>query len=475
VASKGANSLVGEVLAGTYRILTLIKKGGMGVVYEAENVRLPDVRYAVKVLHSTWSPDMQERANLFARFQREAEIIARLRHPNIVSVLDFNQTATGDPFLVMELLHGEDLQKKLKREQRLAPEEMLGLLRQIGGALQLAHDRGVIHRDIKPSNIFLSESGEGPVQAKLLDFGISKSLDSSRPMKMITVEQQVVIGTAAFMAPEQARGTILEVDHTSDIFSLATIVYRALTGEQPFTGPSDSDVRYSVCFHEPPTLSDAIPGLPARMNAVLRRAHAKNKADRYQRVDQFVKELVEAYDDTCADVALPPYDPFEITGPRAPAPVESFESTGPHLPAQPYSESEVTEEVRRKPWILVSVCAVVAAAGLVLMFLFARRPAAPKAAAPVKPDATRPVAAAPDAARAAPDTAARAARTARTAVPDAGPAARPAPAVATRPAPVVRLKTAERPRPRPRPRPIEKRVQPKPRPVEKKIYYFDDV
>jgi serine/threonine-protein kinase len=484
--------MVGEVLAGTYRLIVAIKKGGMGVVYEAENVRLPNVRYAVKVLRPKWARDVKNFATNYARFEREAEIISGLRHPNIVAVLDFNKTEEGYPFLVMELLEGEDLQKKLKREGKLRPEEVCRLMRQVGSALQLAHDRGVVHRDLKPSNIFLARSVEETVLAKLLDFGISKSLDSP---KKVTVERQVVLGTAAYMAPEQARGAVQDIDHLSDIFSLATVAYRCLTGEAPFSGSNDSDIRYAVCFAEPPTLGTVVPGLPPRTGEVLRRAHSKRKEDRYQRAQEFVDELIKSLDETSIDADVL-YAEDDVTGPLpSPEPPKSADppsTTGPHPlttrrlaaespdvtgppvpePAIP-SDPEPTAEVRGRSLVFwASLGTLVAAAVVALAFfgwgplrrVLSEKPPATSSAKPAVDGSTKPHPASTPVARVAdPDDAVEADPPLK-----AGKAGKAGKKVAKRP---VRVR-------KPLVEPVgvrTKMMEPPPKAKKKKVYYFDDV
>jgi serine/threonine-protein kinase len=284
------DALVGQVLGTTYRLTRLIDQGGMAIVYEAENVRLRNLRYAVKVLRRRWIPDGEPAsADGFARFQREAEIISSLRHPNIVRVLDFDRTDDGHPFLVMELLEGEDLDTQLKRVGRLAPLDLAPILTAVGDALQAAHDRGVVHRDLKPANIFLARGEDGATVPKLVDFGISKDLESKR---QVTLQGQVLMGTPSYMSPEQARGEIHDVGPASDIFSLATVVYRCLSGQRPFDGSDAIEIRRAVCSSEPRPLSSLVPELPPEIDAVLGRAHAKDRAARYARVEDLVQALV---------------------------------------------------------------------------------------------------------------------------------------------------------------------------------------
>ena len=301
---SASDPFLGQVLNGTYRVLRPISRGGMGLVYEAENVRLRNVRYAVKVLLPKWVEDREHLDTNYARFRRAAEIASALRHPNIVTIVDYNKTEKGYPYLVMELLEGEDLDVRLKREGTLPTEEVCTILSQVGSALQLAHHCGIVHRDLKPGNIFLCGTPGGAV-AKLLDFGISKEVETRQ---RVTLQEMVLIGTPAYMSPEQARGDILAVDHTSDIFALATIAYRCLTGTRAFDGRSDSDIRYQVCYFEPTPISGLLPDAPPELEQVLRRAHAKKKEERYQLVSEMLRDFLHAF----GREAPPALDPLDV-------------------------------------------------------------------------------------------------------------------------------------------------------------------
>lgn len=284
---KRSTLKAGRVLHSSYQILRCIEAGGMGVVYEAAHLRLRGRRLAVKVLPREMADDEQ----LYQRFQREAEILAGLDHPHIVQVQDFNRTDDGYPYLVMEYLEGQDLQAKLKEQGLLSPSELALLIRQLGDALQYAHDHNVVHRDLKPQNVFLCRSSRGALHAKLLDFGISKHLVNDR---QLTRTEGMIIGTAAFMSPEQADGRIADIDARSDIFSLGTLVFGCLTGELPFDGPTDNDIRYRISKAEPTPLSQYLPAAPAALDAVLARAFQKRREERFQRIDAMADAVVLA-------------------------------------------------------------------------------------------------------------------------------------------------------------------------------------
>jgi len=280
------DSLVGQTLADSYRILRPIGRGGMSMVYEAEHLRLRDRFVAIKVLSSEGASD----ETFFLRFQREAEILNQLSHPNIITVHDFNRTDEGNPYLVMELLRGETLMQRIRRMDRIPMEEVRVIIRQVGEALAHAHEKSVVHRDLKPHNVFLQGEAPRGTEVKLLDFGISKQKQGL----LVTRNDGVILGTAAFMSPEQASGQISAIDHRSDVFSFASMIYLCLTGARPFEGDGDDEIRRRVCRGDPPPPTSLIPYLPRALDAVFARAMDRHKHNRYGHVDEFVAAFFEA-------------------------------------------------------------------------------------------------------------------------------------------------------------------------------------
>ena len=211
---------------GEYQLGEVLGRGGMGEVYSAEHATSGSLA-AVKLLH----PEAMARPQQVTRFLREAEIAGRLRSPHVVQILEVGRMGEV-PFIVMERLSGHDLAHHLRTRRRLSSEHVIDLLRQVGRGLADAHEAGIVHRDLKPQNIFLAENPAGGSNWKILDFGVSKLADSSG-----TLTQGHVIGTPAYMAPEQATGQ--EVDRRSDLYSLGVIAYRSLTGTPAF---ADRDI-----------------------------------------------------------------------------------------------------------------------------------------------------------------------------------------------------------------------------------------
>ncbi|CAN5750750.1 hypothetical protein BH18ACI5_BH18ACI5_02980 [soil metagenome] len=248
-----------------YRIEQLLGRGGMGAVYRSRDVRL-DRLVALKVVRAELlgDPDAQR------RFRREAQIVARLQHPCIVSVFDYGTFADGGAYLVMELVRGEDLRHVLQREGRLDPPRALKILMAVCGAIEAAHRQGVLHRDLKPENILLPTTDE--VEAKVLDFGVAKVIVDERQDMNLTGSSMLtaagmIVGTPSYMAPEQLHG--VAPDARSDVFSLGVIAFEMMTGALPFGRGSLADL---VLAHARAVQQMPDSGLPADLDAVIRAA-----------------------------------------------------------------------------------------------------------------------------------------------------------------------------------------------------------
>jgi serine/threonine-protein kinase len=278
-------SLLGKVLHDTYRIESLLGRGGMGEVYLASHLRLPR-RFAIKVLYAFGPAHSQE----VTRFRREAEVVSALGHPHIVEVVDFNHTAEGAPYIVMELLEGEDLATRLKRSGRLSLARTGAILRQVASALQAAHQRGVIHRDLKPRNIYLCRRAGEDDWVKVLDFGLSKVEGAHTQV----TNAMMAIGTPRYMSPEQALGHSSKADARSDIFAMGAILYRMLSGQLPFRGSNVQTVLYAIVHLEPPPLVESLPGISSRVAAVVERALCKDPRLRHPSMEELSRDFHEA-------------------------------------------------------------------------------------------------------------------------------------------------------------------------------------
>ena len=270
---------VGARVGDTYEVVRLIGRGGMGEVWLASHLRLPGKQVAIKVLHTSAAGLS---ADALARFRREAEVATRIGHPNIVEVHDFNTLPGGAPYLVLEFLQGESLASRL-RFGALPVDEATLLLRQVGSALDASHQLGVVHRDLKPDNIFLVPTPMG-TQVKVLDFGISKVVDS----RTLQTADEVLVGTPQYMSPEQAVGQNSDVGPQTDVFALGSIAYEMLTGAPPFTADSVAKVPFRIAYEPHVPLLQVKPGLPERVYGAVERALEKDRARRFATIADFI-------------------------------------------------------------------------------------------------------------------------------------------------------------------------------------------
>ena len=278
--------LLAGALLGPYQIISPIGAGGMGEVYRARDTRL-DREVAIKVLPA----QVAGREDLQQRFEREARAISSLHHPHICSLYDIG-LQDGAPYLVMELLAGEPLDKRIERGA-LPLEEALRIAIQIADALDQAHGKGVVHRDLKPGNVMLTATG-----AKLLDFGLAKAIEpqkgaatlSSLPTqtRALTTEG-TILGTLAYMAPEQLEGK--EVDARTDIFALGALLYEMLTGKQAFSGDSHASLITSIMSSDPAPVSAVQPMATPALERAIRKCLAKSPDQRWQSVRDLMSEL----------------------------------------------------------------------------------------------------------------------------------------------------------------------------------------
>jgi serine/threonine-protein kinase len=276
----------GAIIAGKYRVIRVIGRGGMGVVYEAEHQRLGQ-RFAIKMLNA----ETRRVPELAARFEREARAAAKLKGPNVVRVSDVESDAFGSPFMVMELLEGCNLDDLLESRGRLQVAEAVDYILQACSAMVEAHAARIIHRDLKPGNLFLAQAN-GTQVLKVLDFGISK-LEGDAAVTLTSS----ALGTPVYMSPEQIRSA-RRVDERSDIWSLGVILYEMVTGTRPFNGENPTAVIASITADPPIPASLVNPALPAGFSDAIMRALDKAPANRYQSVQEFAAALAPFADST---------------------------------------------------------------------------------------------------------------------------------------------------------------------------------
>ncbi len=270
----------GTVVSETYDVENIIGRGAMGEVYSALHRRLPGLRVAIKVMTGQTLG-----ADRLMRFRREAEIAAKLSHPNIVQIIDYNTLPTGQPYLVMEFLRGESLHARLKRGP-LKLEALKKIVREVGAALDAAHAAGVVHRDLKPENIYLVPTPTGD-QAKVLDFGISKMNDGA----LVQTSDSMIIGTPRYMSPEQAMGLNSQLTARSDVFSFGTICYEALTGKPMFDSEHVAQLLYQIAQVPHVPLLVALPELPQNVARAIENALVKEPGERTSDIATFVREF----------------------------------------------------------------------------------------------------------------------------------------------------------------------------------------
>jgi serine/threonine protein kinase len=350
-APEDEDPLLGTVLGESYELVRAIGEGGMGRVYEARHQRLASKRFAIKVLHA----DLARQNDVVSRFLREAEATSVLSHVNIVGVVDVNRLPDGRPYIVAELLEGTSLADHFERVQRLSLPEAVNIARQLCAALGAAHERDIVHRDIKPENVFLVEQG-GRRTVKVLDFGISRLGEGAASL----TKTGIVMGTPAYMPPEQARGA--RVDHRADIYAVGAILYEAVTGKPPFEGTDMMATLAQVIAQEPVRPCTLNAAVPPALEMTIQRAMAKNPAERHSttleldaELATFEESLRQSQPGVTPDGATLPFETARIS-------LVDFDSTTGTRRARPASGA--AERARANIVLLSSVAAAWALGGL---------------------------------------------------------------------------------------------------------------
>jgi eukaryotic-like serine/threonine-protein kinase len=322
-----------QVISGRYRVLRKLGGGGMADVFLCEDLTLGR-HVALKVLLKRFHDD----PNFVERFRREAKAAAGLNHPNLVSIYDWGEV-DHTYFIVMEYVEGETLKDLVRRLGRLSGNEAVQLTLQLLAAVAFAHRHGIVHRDIKPQNVMLDRDGN----VKVMDFGIARAGDSGM------TEAGSILGTAQYLAPEQARG--LPVDGRSDLYSVGIVLYEMLTGTVPFKGDSAVTValkHVNEMASEPATL---VPGLPYSLNQIVLKAIAKSPADRFQTAEEFARDLRAAQQGGQVGAAA-----FDPGAERTRVMAGGATSATAVLPSQtPLDEITADRRRRRSRWPIVLV------------------------------------------------------------------------------------------------------------------------
>jgi serine/threonine-protein kinase len=306
-ATSGKDAeLIGVTLSGRYLITRKVGQGGMGAVYEATHT-LIGKRVAVKVLLEKYA----RREAIVSRLEQEARLASSCQNEHIIDITDFGTTDDGRTFVVMEYLEGESLAECLARENQLSEQRVLGIISQAASALVAAHAKGIVHRDIKPENLFLLRRRDQDF-VKVVDFGISKSLrasDEAEEQPRLT-QTGMVLGTPLYMSPEQARGDD-ELDARVDIYALGVIMYEATTGRVPFVGNNYLSVISQVLNEDARPPREIRPDLSEELEAIVMRAMAKDRDERYASAQHLLADVTALIDDPTRST-----ERARITGPR---------------------------------------------------------------------------------------------------------------------------------------------------------------
>lgn len=282
-AKRSEHRLIGTTVAGKYAIRRLIGQGGMGTVFEAENLMLRRM-VALKVVNGTASADARE------RLQREAIIVASVQHPNICDLYDFGMMPDETPYMVMERLFGETLMQLMRRRRDLPLSSVVDIFAQILSGLQAAHGSHIVHRDLKPANVFLVDRlGLTPL-VKIVDFGFAKDVSGART-RTITKPGKM-LGTVQYMSPEQLRCD--PIDARADIFAVGLMLYEALAGQHPYPIEHVMELQRRILLELPPPPSSLRSGLPPTFDAIVMRALAKEPSARWQNSREMQRALLGA-------------------------------------------------------------------------------------------------------------------------------------------------------------------------------------
>ncbi|MGZ3420155.1 MAG: serine/threonine-protein kinase [Polyangiales bacterium] len=372
----GGQPRPGTLVTPSVRLARQLGQGGMGSVWLADHLTLHS-----QVVVKFMSAELASEPESVSRFSREAAAASQVRSPHVVQIFDHGVTAEGLPFIVMELLEGQDLARHLARVGRLPREEVVAIVTQIAKALAKAHGRGIVHRDIKPENVFLVRE-EGETIVKLLDFGIAKTAD---PMN--ATRTGAMIGTPFYMSPEQSLGA-RSIDFRSDLWSLGVLVFQLATGARPFVGETIGALTLAIHHGPIPVPSSLVPELGPSFDAWFARACARDPAARFESAKQMAQALATSFSLDVPGVQSNPFsaDASSESHPQRAqavaetvlAPAPGLSTTGGTASARPPTFDPTEKGARRSSWPLAFG---VVALGLIGTFAYLRTRTSP----PVEP------------------------------------------------------------------------------------------
>jgi len=394
----------GDIVGGRYRLESPIGRGGMATVWRAVHLDL-NRPVAVKFLtiHGGHPEQVKD------RFLREARIAAAVRHRNVVDITDFGTTPDGRPFMVMELLEGKSLAERMNEQPLFGVPDVIRIGARVLSGLGAVHDAGIVHRDLKPENVFLVRDADG-VYAKLLDFGISRSVEADLE-SVVPSSDSVLAGTPQYMSPEQARG-IRDVDHRSDLWAVGVLLYEMLTGALPFDSEHVGDLIVKIMSEEPIPVQTLRPDLGEPLARVVHRALARDRAERFQTAREMRQSLLNAATMTAkalhsSEVEHPAMLPKELMDavgnayepgdsgalhvvdlaslPAERSSVETLLEQSGKLPLQAGGTSD--ERARRLPWLALVAAVLLGAAVLAFFWGAGTDPSASTAVDPAPPRA----------------------------------------------------------------------------------------
>ena len=279
-------NLVGQVIDGKYRVMRHVGVGGIAEVYEAAHEQIGQ-RFALKVLRREFA----EMTDVAERMMTEARAASAVGHPGIVQVFDIGKLESGEPYIVMELLQGDDLMDILRRRKRLSLDQAVGICLHLLDALGAAHRAGVLHRDLKPENVVLVRGPGGEPWAKIIDFGIAR-MDSPGEGATRHTAQGTMVGTPYYVSPEQAR-CVANIDGRSDLYAVGVMLFEMVTGKLPFEGTTAVEIVTKVLSERFPKPRSILPDLPRSIEDIILRATLRDRDARYQTADEFSKALRE--------------------------------------------------------------------------------------------------------------------------------------------------------------------------------------
>jgi eukaryotic-like serine/threonine-protein kinase len=394
----------GEVLAGKFRVERVLGVGGMGIVVAALHLHL-DERVAIKFL----LPEALTNAEAVARFGREARAAVKIKSEHVARVIDVGALENGAPYMVMELLRGQDLSQLVRERGALPIAQAVAYVLQACEALAEAHALGIVHRDLKPANLFLTARADGSPCIKVLDFGISKmTRTSASGSDMGMTRTQAIMGSPLYMSPEQL-ASAKDVDPRTDIWAIGTVLYELLTGRVPFEAESMPQLCTLILHTEPPAMRSLRPDLPEQLEQVVLRCMRKSRAERYQNMAALAAELAAF----CPDVG--PRSAERISRVLSTSGISSTQLMSSNFPLptagastgepQAWGATTRVAGTHRAVWVgLVAAAALALLAGLSWKMFGAPpiKPDAPSAAARTLPPPTATPSAAPSAAAALP-------------------------------------------------------------------------